>query len=58
MKRGTLVVELDGGSMRERYALDVSVAADGAEPPAEVRVMAVDLAGPIALRGVQARLGK
>lgn len=63
MKRGTPLVEFEvAGSMRPRilYGLDapdVSVVADGAEPPAKLRVMAVDLARPIGLRGVRARLG-
>lgn len=37
---------------------DVSIAVDGAEPPAQMRIVAVDLSQPISVRGVRARLGK
>lgn len=64
MNRGDLLVEVDAnGSLRPRILAaldvhDVSIVADGANPPAGIRVVAVDLSQPISPRRLRARLGK
>lgn len=64
MRGGHLLVEIEAnGSLRLRIlaaldARDLLIVADGADPPAELRVVAVDLSQPIALRGLRARLSK
>jgi DNA-binding NarL/FixJ family response regulator len=64
VKRGDVPVEVEAnGSLRSGIlaaldAHDLSIVADGAGPPAEVRVVAVDLSQPISRRRLQAKLGK
>jgi DNA-binding NarL/FixJ family response regulator len=63
VKRGDLLVEVEAkGSLRSRIlaaldAQDVSIVDGDADPPAELRVVAVDLSRPIAVQGLRARLG-
>ena len=64
MKRCNLLVHVEAnGSLRPRIleALrddDLSIAVDGAGPPAQVRIVAVDLSQPISVRRLRARIGK
>jgi DNA-binding NarL/FixJ family response regulator len=64
VNRGDLLVAVDAnGSLRPRIlaaleAHDVSIVADGANPPAEIRVVALDLSQPVSLRQVRESLGK
>jgi DNA-binding NarL/FixJ family response regulator len=59
-----LLVDVEAnGSLRQRIlaaleAEDLSIVVDGAGPPAQIRIVAVDLSRPISVQRLRARLGK